>query len=409
MVAYWLRSVLSKLVTRGTLIVNTADGRRLTFGDGSGEPVEIRFVDQAAQWRFLLDPDLRLGELYTDGRLEIVAGTLYDFLATLLREQAGQPDPAWLALLDRLRYQLRQSTSFIGRATARRNVEHHYDLDGRLYDLFLDADRQYSCAYFEHSDDGLEEAQLAKKRHIAAKLYLQPGDHVLDLGCGWGGLARYLAGTAGAAKVTGITLSVEQLEFARKRTATEGLAERVAFALTDYRDVKGQFDRIVSVGMFEHVGRRNYRQFFSVCASLLADDGVMLLHTIGQTDGPNIPAPWLTKYIFPGGYLPALSEMLPAVEKSGLVVTDIEILRLHYAQTLRLWRERFMARYDDARRLYDDRFCRMWEFYLASSEAAFRYQNVAVFQIQLARRQETVPLTREYLAHEKERLRACEG
>jgi cyclopropane-fatty-acyl-phospholipid synthase len=404
-----LKKVFAGLVTRGSLAVTMADGQRLGFGDGSGPPVVVRFADRGAQLAFLLDPDLRLGELFMEGRFTVEQGTIYDFLDLVLRENAGEPDPLWLTVLDRVRFRLRRLTSFIGRGAARANVAHHYDLDRRLYDLFLDADHQYSCGYYEQPDASLEAAQLAKKRHIAAKLCIRPGDRVLDIGCGWGGLALYLAGVAGAGHVTGITLSQEQFALARQRAVAANMAGRVEFELTDYRDVAGTFERIVSVGMFEHVGFAGYPTFFRQCRALLAADGVMLLHTIGQSDGPNAPDPWLTKYIFPGGYLPALSEMLPVIERTGLIVSDIEVLRLHYASTLRHWRERFIARRAEAEVLYDERFCRMWEFYLAVCEAAFHHQNVAVFQVQLVRRQTAVPLTRDYIGAREAELRAAEA
>jgi cyclopropane-fatty-acyl-phospholipid synthase len=356
----------------------------------------------------MIDPDLRLGELFMEERFTVEEGSIYDFLELVLREGVGEPDPLWAKILDRVRFRLRRLTSLIGRGAARANVAHHYDLDRRLYELFLDADYQYSCAYYERPDASLEEAQLAKKRHIAAKLDIRQGDRVLDIGCGWGGLALYLAGIAGAGHVTGITLSQEQLAVARQRVAKEGMAGRVDFELTDYRDMSGSFDRIVSVGMFEHVGFASYPTFFRQCRNLLATDGVMLLHTIGQCDGPNAAHPWLTKYVFPGGDLPALSEMLPVIEQAGLVVSDIEILRVHYGTTLRHWRERFMKRRDEAKALYDERFCRMWEFYLAMCEAAFYYEDVAVFQVQLVRRQSALPITRDYIGLRESELRAAE-
>ncbi|HYS49033.1 MAG TPA: cyclopropane-fatty-acyl-phospholipid synthase family protein, partial [Xanthobacteraceae bacterium] len=279
---------------------------------------------------------------------------------------------------------------------------------GRLYATFLDADRQYSCAYFEAPDQSLDDAQLAKKRHIAAKLLLEPRRRVLDIGSGWGGLAFYLAEMCGA-QVKGVTLSQEQLALSKARAEEKGIAGSVAFELADYRDVTGAFDRIVSVGMFEHVGVGFYDTFFRRCAELLADDGVMLLHSIGRSEGPGVTNPFIAKYIFPGGYIPALSEVLPAIERSGLLVTDVEILRLHYADTLKAWRERFLARREDVERLYDARFVRMWEFYLAASEMAFRHQGLMVFQIQLAGRQDLVPTTRDYIAREEARLRGVEG
>jgi len=293
------------------------------------------------------------------------------------------------------------------RSRSRRNVAHHYDLDGRLYQLFLDADQQYSCAYFEHPEQSLDDAQLAKKRHLAAKLILSGDEHVLDIGCGWGGLGAYLAETTGA-HVTGITLSREQHGFARTRAAEHGLSRQTDFRLQDYRDVSDHFDRIVSVGMFEHVGVGHYNGFFRKCAALLNDDGVMLLHFIGRSEGPNVTNPWIAKYIFPGGYIPALSEVLPAVEQAGFLVTDVEILRLHYAETLKHWRARFLAHREEVERLYDTRFVRMWEFYLAASEMAFREQAMMVCQLQLAKRQGVVPMTRDYIARDKARLRSRE-
>jgi cyclopropane-fatty-acyl-phospholipid synthase len=292
---------------------------------------------------------------------------------------------------------------------SRRNVAHHYDLNRRLYQLFLDPDMQYSCAYFEFPDQSLEEAQLAKKRLIAAKLLVEPDSRVLDIGSGWGGLGLYVKQIGGAADVLGVTLSTEQLELARKRAAEAGVADSVRFALEDYRNVKGSFDRIVSVGMFEHVGPRYYEAYFRKCRELLEPEGVVLVHTIGLLDGPWYPNPWLDKYIFPGGQLPALSEIVPAVERAGLVITDVECLRLHYARTLSAWRSRFMANRNEACALYDERFCRMWEFYLAACEAAFRFQNVAIFQVQCARKQEAVPLTRDYIRERMYELRAREA
>jgi cyclopropane-fatty-acyl-phospholipid synthase len=280
-------------------------------------------------------------------------------------------------------------------------------LNSRLYSLFLDADRQYSCAYFETPDQTLDDAQLAKKRHVAAKLQIAPGDTVLDIGAGWGGLALYLADIC-YARVTGITLSQEQLAFARETVAENGLTDRVALHLADYREMTGRFNRIISVGMFEHVGVGFYDRYLRKCADLLSDDGVFVLHSIGRSDCPGITNPWINKYIFPGGYIPALSEVLAAIERVGWFVTDIEILRLHYAETLKSWRDRFLARRDDAEALYDERFVRMWEFYLAASEMAFREGGMMVFQIQMTKRQDVVPMTRDYILKEETRLRQIE-
>ena len=289
-------------------------------------------------------------------------------------------------------------------------MAHHYDLSGTLYDLFLDRDRQYSCAYFADPDDSLDAAQKNKKRHIAAKLLLAPGARVLDIGSGWGGLALYLSEVSGA-HVTGVTLSNEQVTVAQQRAEAAGLAEKVHFDLSDYREVRERLERIVSVGMFEHVGVGHYREFFATVRDLLTEEGVALLHSIGRADGPGATNPWVHKYIFPGGYVPALSEVLPAVEQAGLVVTDIEILRLHYAETLRAWRRNFNANRASIGEIYDERFCRMWEFYLASSEAAFRYGSLMVFQLQFAKRQDAVPLTRDYIAdwEHAQRKRATEA
>jgi cyclopropane-fatty-acyl-phospholipid synthase len=400
-----LRSLLTKFIRRGSMSFTTASGAKFTCGDGTGEPVHVRFVTTRAERRILLNPELALGEAYMEGSFAVERGTIADALAILM----GQPDPLpnWAKLQWWGRYFGRHLRQFNARSRARRNVAHHYDLDGRLYSLFLDADKQYSCAYFETPDSSLDDAQLAKKRHLAAKLLVGGGERVLDIGSGWGGLGLYLA-EIGGCDVTGITLSTEQLQVSNARAAERNLARSARFQLRDYRDVEGPFQRIVSVGMFEHVGVRFYDTFFKRCAELLTDDGVMMLHSIGRSEGPDSTNPWIDKYIFPGGYIPALSEVLRSVERAGLLVCDVEILRLHYAETLKAWRERFMARREEAVQLYDERFARMWEFYLAASEMSFRKQNLMNFQLQLTKRQGVVPMTRDYIARGEAELRARE-
>jgi cyclopropane-fatty-acyl-phospholipid synthase len=400
-----LRYFLSQFIRRGAMTFTTASGAKFTCGDGTGEPVSVRFMTADAERRILLDPELGLGEVFMDGTFIVENGSIADALAILL----DQPEmlPRWAKLQWWLRYLVRHAQQFNPRGRSKDNVAHHYDLDGRLYSLFLDADRQYSCAYFETPDATLDDAQLAKKRHLAAKLSVRRGDRVLDIGSGWGGLGLYLAEMTGA-NVTGVTLSTEQLQASNVRAAEKNLTQSAKFFLEDYRDIPGPFDRIVSVGMFEHVGVDFYDTYFKRCAELLTDDGVMMLHSIGRSHGPDVTNPWIAKYIFPGGYIPALSEVLPAIERAGLLICDIEILRLHYAETLKAWRERFMARREEAVRLYDERFARMWEFYLACSEMSFRKQNMMNFQIQLAKRQGVVPMTRDYIEREEARLRGIE-
>jgi cyclopropane-fatty-acyl-phospholipid synthase len=388
-------ALVRRIVTEGRLTIIDATGTRHEIGGGVGGPV-IRLHDRRLHTRLARNPLLFVGEAYMDGTLTVEEGSLYDFLEVLLRNgdaAYGQPHVRLLSFLQSCWRQLQQ---FNPVPRARANARHHYDLSDALYTLFLDSDRQYSCGYFTDQHQDLERAQQDKKRLIAAKLLLRPGQRVLDIGSGWGGLALALA-AAGAAEVVGISLAENQVAVSQRRARRAGLADRVRFELADYREIEGRFDRIVSVGMFEHVGVNHYRAFFTRLRDLLTEDGVALIHSIGRMDGPGATNPWIRKYIFPGGYSPALSEVLPVIEGLGLWATDIEILRLHYAMTLRLWRYRFAANRERARALYDERFCRMWEFYLAGSELAFRYGGHMVFQLQLARRQEAVPLTRDYI------------
>jgi cyclopropane-fatty-acyl-phospholipid synthase len=364
-----------------------------------GPSITIRIHTWWTGIRLALRPRLALGEAYMDGTLTIErGGDLYDLLDLLGRNISAFEATPVLRSSHAVQRWLRLLEQYNPVGKAQRNVAHHYDLKDQLYDFFLDRDRQYSCAYFKTGGESLEQAQLDKKRHIAAKMLLKPGQRVLDIGSGWGGMGLFLSQQFGV-DVTGVTLSKEQQAVSSRRALEGGIADRVRFKLLDYRQENGRYDRIVSVGMFEHVGVAHYVEFFSKVKELLADDGVMLLHAIGRMEPPGGTNTWLQKYIFPGGYTPALSEVLTAIEKVGLWVTDIEILRLHYAETLRHWRSRFLANREQIKRMagYDDRFCRMWEFYLAGCEIAFRYMNQMVFQIQLARRLDAVPLTRDYV------------
>ncbi len=391
-----LSRLFERIITIGRLRVLDAGGRFHTFDGSPGPSVTIRLHDPALHWKLLVRSRLYLGEAFMDGTLTVEEGSLYDLIDLLAVNLEAMPDGLLARLLNGSVTLLRRVHQYNPLPRARQNAAHHYDLSDQLYELFLDKDRQYSCAYFHDGGDDLDVAQLNKKQHIAAKLLVRPGQRVLDIGSGWGGLALYLADEYGA-DVTGLTLSVEQHKVAVRRAAAAGLSDRVRFHLRDYREELGRYDRIVSVGMFEHVGINHYSAFFAKLKSLLTPDGIALLHSIGRKDGPGSTHPWIRKYIFPGGYAPALSEVLPTVERSKLWITDIEILRLHYAETLRAWRDRFERNRDRLRRIYDERFCRMWEMYLVGSEIAFRRQDHMVFQMQLARSVDAVPPTRDYL------------
>jgi cyclopropane-fatty-acyl-phospholipid synthase len=404
-----LNQVLDRVVKRGTLIVTDWEGRPHSYGDGRGQAVRFRIADRATGVKLALDPDLHLGEAYMNGGIVLEQGSIYDLLAMLLENIRGQGEWPWaMKLLERSRRAVRRLHQFNGLRRAKQNVAHHYDLSGELYDLFLDRDRQYSCAYFGEPGASLDEAQLAKKRHLAAKLAIEPGMRVLDIGSGWGGLGLYLAETCGA-KIVGVTLSEEQHKVSNERARQRGVGDRVEFRLLDYRHLNEPFDRIVSVGMFEHVGIGYYEEFFSKCRQLLKDDGIGVLHSINRSRGPGATSAWINKYIFPGGYIPALSEVLPHMERSGLYVTDIEILRLHYAETLREWSKRFEANRERVKQIYDERFCRMWEFYLAASETSFRFGGMNNFQIQFARDQHALPMTRNYIIDEVSRLQEIDS
>ncbi len=403
-----LRASLQRLFTHGKLTVVTP---KETFVVGEMDArfpaasldVGIRLKKNSTALRLALNPDLYLGEAYMDGDLEIEQGTLWDFMELIGSNLSMHESAAgfWSRMAGKAMGAVLHRN---GIGASRRNVAHHYDLSGAMYRLFLDEDLQYSCAYFRNPDDTIEEAQIAKKQHIAAKLLLRPGQRVLDIGCGWGGLALSLARMEDV-KVLGITLSKEQLAVARERARAAGLADRVSFELIDYRQLEGTFDRIVSVGMFEHVGTPQYPTYFTRVKQLLKPDGVALVHSIGKLHGPSPTNSWIRKYIFPGGYIPALSEVMEPLERSGLVLDDVEILRLHYAETLKAWRERFLERQAQLEGIYDDRFRRMWEFYLACSEMSFRYYGFMVFQVQLSRAIDAVPLTRDYMFQAEHNLR----
>ena len=388
--------LLHHLVRKGTLTVTWPNGSKAIYGCGFPK-AQMSIHGAWSPWTIGIRPDLALGEAYMDGRLTVEEGSIADVLEVLLLNMDGGTEPWLLKLWSRLRVLLRPISQFNPARRSRRNVAHHYDLSGALFDLFLDTDRQYSCAYLEQPRLTLETAQTAKKRHIAAKLKLdRPGLTVLDIGSGWGGLALDLAREA-KADVLGVTLSTEQLAMASACARAAGVSDRCRFEFADYRTIKGPFDRVVSVGMFEHVGVKYYDAFFAKVHDLLAPDGVALLHTIGRADGPGATNPWTAKYIFPGGYTPAMSEVLRAVEHSRLYVTDVEVLRLHYAETLKEWRSRFRRNRAKAAALYDERFCRMWEFYLAGAEMGFRYGRLVVFQFQMAKSLDALPLTRDYM------------
>lgn len=398
----WLLDIFfSRLIRTGELVVIDVAGRARHYGRAAPglRPITIRLFGAQTPWAIVRSPSIGIGEAYMDGRLVVENGDILDFVDLIAFNTRWSPENGSAPALWRDWLPTAWLRTWNWRKRSVRNVAHHYDLSARLYDLFLDSDRQYSCAYFEDPRVSLDQAQLDKKAHIAAKLMLRPGLKVLDIGCGWGGMALYLHRTFGV-DVLGITLSEEQLRLAQSRADQAGVADRVQFALVDYRDVQGTFDRIVSVGMFEHVGPQNYRTFFRKCRTLLSDDGVMLLHTIGRADGPDSTDPWLARYIFPGGYVPALSEIAPAIEKEFLWLTDLETLRSHYALTIRHWYERVGAAEAEIVALYDERFYRMWRFYLAGAICAFTRDAHVNFQLQLTKQRDTLPITRSYMVHD---------
>lgn len=398
-----LHRLVDRFIKRGELTIVDAKGRARRHGSGSPH-VAIHLADPSLYGRILTNPELAVGEAYMEGALTVTEGDLRDFLQLFHQNKANlrkRPLRRGLSSLVK-KFRRFQQANPVGRA--RTNVAHHYDISNDFYRLFLDEDLAYSCAYFEHDGQTLEAAQQAKYRHIAAKLRMEPGMRVLDIGCGWGGMAMYLAERLGA-HVVGVTLSTEQRDLAQARARERGLCDRVEFRLLDYRQMTEKFDRIVSIGMFEHVGAPHYPEFFRKLNDLLEEDGVALIHSIGKRGEPGVTGPWIRKYIFPGGYSPSLSEPVAAIEKSGLWIADIEILRLHYADTLREWGQRFAANRAEAARMFDERFCRMWEFYLATAEFAFRSGGHMNFQIQLVKDVGAAPIRRDYMALAERDLR----
>ena len=400
-----IEKLVGKLIRKGRLDLFMPDGRKLEFGLGGGKPLTVRLTDRKAAFAIARNPRLGLGEAYMDGRILIEDGDILDLMELVTGANRWEDGGAGRKAVNKGKNPLK--ALFRARNVAKRarkNVAHHYDIGNDLYRLFLDDDLQYSCAYFTDPKNSLEQAQLDKKAHIAAKLALEPGMHVLDIGCGWGGTALYLNRVADV-EVTGVTLSEQQLKVARERAAAAGVSDQVKFELIDYRHVEEKFDRIVSIGMFEHVGAAHYDEFFAKCRELLKPDGVMLLHTIGKLGKASAPDPFTDKYVFPGYHLPSISQMSVASEKVRLITTDIETLRLHYAYTLRHWLERTRKAKARIVDLYDERFFRMWEFYLAGGVVAFESGSMCNYQLQYVRDRNTLPITRDYMAEAEERYR----
>ena len=390
-----IKSVLSRVIRKGNLTWIQHDGHVHHYGDGSGELIKIRTTKDFSEINLLLNPSLQFGESYMNGSLIIEEGRIHDLLKLLFSNSKIDIDH-WIMDVSRaVRFVLNKFNVGNYLSKSKKNVAHHYDLSDQLYDLFLDKDRQYSCAYFNSPNDTPDQAQRNKKELIAKKLILEKGQNVLDIGCGWGGMASFLSKRS-EVNVKGITLSEEQIQYANKRKQTESL-HNVEYKLQDYRNVNETYDRIVSVGMFEHVGTKHYQDFFNKVYDLLNDTGVALIHTIGRLSEPSTNDPWIEKYIFPGGYIPALSETVSKIEKSGLSMTDIQILKFHYAETLKRWRYNFYDNIDKVKEIYDEKFCRMWDFYLSSSQASFEESTLVVFQLQLSKNKKTVPDKRDYM------------
>jgi len=392
-----LAKFLNNLFKFDGFILIDSNSNKFVIGKPLKEkPITIKLLDNSLNYKLLLNPDLYFGEAYTNGSLVIENGTLTEFLEMALRNVGRGDINIYGKVFNKLKGTYRYLTNFNKSLRSKRNVSHHYDISEKLYDLFLDSNRQYSCAYFKNEDDSLEEAQMNKIDHIIKKLNIKPNQKILDIGSGWGTLAINIAKKS-KASVTGITLSKNQLEYSNKKAKEMNLNNQLKFKLIDYRELNEKFDRVVSVGMFEHVGRKFYKTYFNVVSKLLKDNGVALIHTIGSSNPPRDPHPWITKYIFPGGYTPSLSEIARPIEESGLIISDLEILRMHYSHTLRHWKDRFISKKDTVLELFDEKFYRMWEFYLASCEMAFKWGDQVVFQLQLTKDNGSIPITRDYI------------
>ena len=393
----YLVNFLNGLVKEDGFELVDANSKSYLIGKPKKEnPIRFKILDKKLHWKLLLNPDLYLGEAYTNGSIVIENGTLTEFLNIALKNVGRQSINSITNVSGKLRRVYRYITNFNLIGKSKENVAHHYDISNKFYDLFLDEKRQYSCAYFKNEDDTLEVAQNNKIDHIIKKLNLKPNQKVLDIGCGWGTLALDIAKKT-QCEVVGITLSKNQLEYAQQKAKEMNLENQVEFRLADYRQLNEKFDRVVSVGMFEHVGRKFYNKYFNKVFDFLNEDGVALIHTIGSVNPPRGPQPWITKYIFPGGYTPSLSEVSLPIEKSGLIISDIEVLRMHYAHTLKNWKERFMSKKGEVLEMFDEKFFRMWEFYLVSCEMAFKWSDQVVFQFQLTKKFKATPITRDYI------------
>ena len=392
-----LINFLNSLIKYDGFILIDSNSKKYVIGKPIKEnPIIIKLLDKNLNYKLLLNPDLYFGEAYTNGSLIIENGTLTEFLEIALRNIGRNDINIYGKILNKIKGSYRYLTNFNKGLVSKKNVSHHYDISEKLYDLFLDANRQYSCAYFKSENDSLEQAQENKMDHIIKKLNIKPNQKVLDIGSGWGTLAINIAQKT-KASVTGITLSENQLEYSNNKAKEMNLGNQVEFKLIDYRELNEKFDRIVSVGMFEHVGRKFYNKYFNTVSKLLTDKGIALIHTIGSSNPPRNPQPWITKYIFPGGYTPSLSQIARPIEDSGLIISDIEILRMHYAHTLRNWKERFLSKKTTVLEMFDEKFFRMWEFYLASCEMAFKWGDQVVFQLQLTKDNTSAPTTRDYI------------